>query len=69
DLGCTFGPLSVGYSRDPLMVFENPKSTKAILPHAIVKAMPDKSPMTPFVVRSICDQLEIDPAEFGFQFP
>ncbi|MGB8682320.1 MAG: hypothetical protein WCD12_05505 [Candidatus Binatus sp.] len=52
-----------------MMVFENPLPGRAFPPNAMVKLMADGDEMLPSHIRSICDQLEIDPAEFGFQFP
>jgi hypothetical protein len=68
-LGCTYEPLPVGWSRDPMMVFENPLPGRALPPNAMIKLMSDDAEILPSHIRSICTQLEIDPAEFGFQFP
>jgi len=67
-LGCTYGPLPIGWSRDPMMVFENPLPGRPFPPNAPIKLMPDEAEMLPSHIRSICDQLEIDPAEFGFHY-
>jgi hypothetical protein len=34
-----------------------------------MKVMRDDDEVTPTVIRSICDQLRIEPAEFGFEYP
>lgn len=68
-LGCTYSPLQVGYVRDPMVVFENPTPGRSIPPNAVMKLMPDDARVVPSQIRSVCDQLEIDPAEFGFNYP
>jgi hypothetical protein len=51
-----------------MMVFENPTLGRAMPPDAIVELMADTTELLPSRIRSICDQLEIDPAEFGFHY-
>jgi hypothetical protein len=68
-LGCTYGQLVIGFSRDPLVRFENPIPGRAIRPDAVMKLLPDNAEVKPTQIRSVCDQLEIDPAEFGFVYP
>jgi hypothetical protein len=52
-----------------MMVFENPTLGRAIPPDAIIELMADDVEVLPSRIRSICDQLEIDSAEFGFRYP
>jgi hypothetical protein len=68
-LGCEYEPLPVGWSRDPHMVFINPIPGRQFPPDAIIKLLPDEAELLPSKIRSICQQLEIDPVEFGFKFP
>lgn len=68
-IGCAYGPLVIGFSRDPLVYFENPKSRRPIPPSAVMKKLADDDEVKPTVIRSVCDQLDIDPAEFGFTYP
>ena len=68
-IGCSYGPLAVGYTRDPMVYFENPIQGRAIPPSAVMKLMPDDGQVPASQIRSICDQLEVDPTEFGFGYP
>jgi len=69
DLGCKYGRLTSVTSRHPLVYFENPTSVKIPPPDAVMKLMADTDEVLPSVIRSICRDLEIDPAEFGFDYP
>ena len=68
-LGCVYGPLQVDYTRDAMVRFENPVPGREIPPDAVMKLMPDDAQILPSKIRSVCEQLEIDPAEFGFGYP
>ncbi len=68
-VGCTYGDLTGVTSSGPLVYFENPIPGRAIPPNAVMKKLADDNEMLPSQIRSVCDQLEIDPAEFGFQYP
>jgi hypothetical protein len=67
-IGCKYGPLPVA-SREPMVYFENPIPGRAIPPDAIMKLLPDGAEVLAWEIRSICDQLEVDPKEFGFNYP
>ena len=66
-LGCRYGQLNVGYSAQALIYFEN--DVGGVTYDAVMKAMADTDPVPPTVIQSVCDQLHIDPAEFGFNLP
>ncbi len=66
-LGCRYGQLNIGYSRTPLVYFEN--EVNGATYDVVIKAMCDTDPVPPTDIQSWCDQLHIDPAEFGFNLP
>ena len=68
-LGCLYGDLSGVTTRHLLVYFENPIPGRAIPPNAVMKKLADGDELLPSQIRSVCDQLEIDPAEFGFNYP
>ncbi len=68
-IGCTYGDLKVGFTRDRMVFFENGKVGGDIPPSAVVKWMPDDAPVPASQIRSICEQLEVDLDEFGFGYP
>ena len=68
-IGCTYGPLTSVQSRDPLVYFENPTLGITPPPDFVMKALDDDAELLPSFIRSACDQLKIDHAEFGFNYP
>jgi len=67
-IGCIYGELTNVFSSKRLVYFENPTLGRAIPPNIVMQLCADDDEMTPTVLRSYCDQLEIDKAEFGFQY-
>ena len=67
-IGCVYGELNNVVSAAPQIFFENPIPGRAIPPNIVMQKHADDDEMTPTVIRSYCDQLEIDKAEFGFHY-
>jgi hypothetical protein len=42
---------------------------KIVPPDFVMKALGDNAELLPSFIRSACKQLQVDQAEFGFQFP
>lgn len=66
-IGCKYGTLTNVFSSKALVYFENPIAGRSIPPNIVMQEHADDDEMTPTVIRSYCDQLEIDPMEFGFR--
>jgi hypothetical protein len=68
-IGCVYGPLASVRSSDPLVYFENPTLGIVPPPDCVMKLLADGDEILPSQIRSACDQLKVDPAEFGFNYP
>jgi len=66
-LGCGYGDLPLGFSRSPMVYFE--RTINGVLRDAVLKKRADDDEVTPTEIQGICVKLEIDLAEFGFQYP
>jgi len=66
-LGCGYGDLPLGFSRSPMMYFE--RTINGVLREAVLKKRMDDEEVTPTEIQAVCAKLEIDVAEFGFQYP
>jgi hypothetical protein len=66
-LGCDHGDLPAVFSRIPMVYFE--RTVNGVLYDTVMKKRPDHEEVTPTEIQAACAKLQIEPIEFGFQFP